>query len=623
MMSQLSKNDGLPAPASDYPYNKDSHLDLLDESAVRNAHDITGGAGLPTPESSAHSPADTDMTSTAAPNRAVRYRKISRELHALLPSAELRRVLAYESPGALLALNGFYTHADLSAGKAEPLSALADENYPASTCHPAIIAKRLLQYTLCLQLLPQNRLATLDLGDRLPCQVVSSWVSATYNLVTSADDLVGSLEGLECLILQVWFHGDAGHLRKAWMASRRALGMGQLLGLGRPRPAVRSVGSRYPADPNVLWYKTNCCDRYHSLILGLPAGSRNNTFANEGLMEGDNELDKMNKKYAVLAGRIADRQDMYDLHSQESYAATQSIDAEMEATARLVPDLWWEVPQVNSPTHQAPDEAFLKNGALRLQIRHYTLLVLLHLPFIVRENSSQLRRYEYNRKTCLHAARCILERFLAFRKNYVIYMAGRHVDYAALIAAMALCLGYLGVAPGLEREADARLIDETLAGFKALADLKREKLSQESYETIERLSGILKGSIDQAGLAFNVPMLGTVNIAQNPQEGAGQASDRSIAPRPVEIDSSNPTLSEGFLGGLDGEFSFECAPVSLSFDTGMPMQLDQGTESLTGHSSGDFSWSPNSWLDVSLDPDDWALQGVDTSFWSMLNQSMN
>jgi hypothetical protein len=290
----------------------------------------------------------------------------------------------------------------------------------------------------------------------------------------------------------------------------------------------------------------------------------------------------------------------------------------MEATARLVPEIWWEIPQVTLPTHQTPEEVFLKNATLRLQVRHYTLLVLLHLPFIVRENGSQLRRYEYNRKTCLHAARCILERFLAFRKDYVIYMAGRHVDYAALIAAMALCLGYLGVVTGLEREADARLIDETLAGFKALADLKREKLSQESYETIKRLSGILKGSIDQSGVAFNVPMLGTVNIAQNPQEWAG-----STGTRPIAIGSSDPTLGDGFLGGLERGFSFECAPMSLSFDTGMSMQPDQGTGSLTGHSSGDVSWSPNSWLDVSLDPDDWALQGVDTSFWSMLNQSMH
>lgn len=620
-MSQLSKNDLPTQPSSEYTYHKDTQLDLLDESAVKNAHEVTGGAGLPTPEPSAHSPAD--PISAASSTRAIRYRKISRELHALLPPKELRQVLAYESPGALIVLNGFHNNDEVLAGRAEPTSALADDNYPAATCHPAVLAKRLLQYTICLQLLPQSCLATVDLGGLVPCQAMSKWVSAASDLVTSVDDLVGSLEGLECLILQAWFNGDAGHLRKAWMAGRRALSMAQLMGLGRLNPAVRSVTSRAPANQDVLWYKINCSDRYHSLILGLPAGSMNNNFAHERFSEGDSIFDKMNKEYAVLGGRISERQEIYDLNSQESYAVTQSIDADMETISMIVPESWWLTPDINSTTPKTSEDLMFEHITLRIQVRHYTLMILLHLPFIVRENESQLRRYEYNRKTCLHAARCLLQRFLAFRKDYVIYVAGRHVDYAALIAAMTLCLGYLGVAPGAERQSDTYLVEETLAKFKMLAAQKADRLSQEGLETIQQMLGILKGSVGEGRVALAVPFLGTVNIEPKAliQDATSSLSDVHSAQSMFM--GSDPTLTEGLTGSLGEDLDFNSASLSLSFDTRMPAHQDQLSGAITGQSNGDISWSPPNWFDFSSDPDEWALQGVDTSFWSMLNQSMN
>lgn len=622
MMSRLSKGDKPPQPFVYDPCRKDTDLDLLDQSAVKNAQEITGGAGLHTPEASAHSP--TDVTSSSFSVRATRYRKSSLELHALLPSKELRQILAYESPGAIVALQGFHTHAEVLNGKTETISSLADEDYPQTTCHPAVLAKRLLQYTICLQLLPQSRLATLDLGGRIPCQVLSSWVSAASDLVTSVDDLVGSLEGLECLILQVWFHGDAGHLRKAWMAGRRALGMAQLMGLGRPTPSVRSVSSRFPANPNVLWYKINCCDRYQSLILGLPAGSHNNSFAHERFMKEDNSLDKMSKQYAVLAGRISERQDIFELSSQESYAVTQSIDADMETASRTVPVHWWATPDVNTNADsKSSDQLMSKHTALRIQVRHYTLMILLHLPFIVRESESQLRRYDYNRKTCLHAARCVLQRFLVFRRDYLVYVAGRHVDYAALIASMTLCLGYLGAAPEVGRESDTNLLEETLGKFKLLAAQKGDKLSQESFETIHQMLGILKGNMNQAGVALAVPFLGTVNIGQKTLSPEPNAPYATTGTSQSAFMGSDTAAIEGFQGNFGGEFDFNFAPLSLSFDTGTPSHQDSVTGTLTGHSGGDISWSPSHWFDMSTDPDDWALQGVDTSFWSTLNQSMN
>ncbi len=58
-------------------------------------------------------------------------------------------------------------------------------------------------------------------------------VANVTNLVTSNDDMVGTGEGLQCLILQALWHANAGNIRKAWLSCRRALQFSQLIGLHR------------------------------------------------------------------------------------------------------------------------------------------------------------------------------------------------------------------------------------------------------------------------------------------------------------------------------------------------------------------------------------------------------
>ena len=56
-------------------------------------------------------------------------------------------------------------------------------------------------------------------------------MSAVADSITSDDDISGSIEGLECLLLQELFYIYTGNLRRAWLSIRRGLAFAQLLNL--------------------------------------------------------------------------------------------------------------------------------------------------------------------------------------------------------------------------------------------------------------------------------------------------------------------------------------------------------------------------------------------------------
>ena len=57
------------------------------------------------------------------------------------------------------------------------------------------------------------------------------YVSMVQALVTSDEELVCSIQGLDCLIMQCAYHNNAGQPRRAWLTIRRAMNIGQLMGI--------------------------------------------------------------------------------------------------------------------------------------------------------------------------------------------------------------------------------------------------------------------------------------------------------------------------------------------------------------------------------------------------------
>ncbi|KPM44535.1 hypothetical protein AK830_g1991 [Neonectria ditissima] len=549
--------------------------------------------------------------------RAAKYHSISRTLHGLLPAQQTLYAISQQSPGAKYVLAAFYSQQDQLDGKPAPISALAQ--VPRPTSHPALLAKRLLQLAICLQQMPPFFDGS-GLGlAKPPGETMEEWVAAAGRLVTSDDDLVGCLEGLECLVLQSFYQSDAGHLRKSWMTSRRALNMAQLMGIDRK--ATRTIRSCDPEfdvarqpSPAVLWFRINCSDRYLSLILGLPVGSRDDSAMTAADDDPDNPeppSDKLGKVYSVIAGKISDRN---NLAGAEAYAMTQELDMELEKAAKLMTDLWWKPPDM-AMCCASSDHCVDDMSASKIQVRHFSLLILLHLPYLLQDPGQ--RRYEYNRVMCMQASRDVLVRFLEYRGTFTQAISGRHVDYSALIAAMSLLLGYLGPPlPGHDalRAQDRAMTETVQQKMHDMGALNNDRLCLESAETIRQLLPIVQGSSSSPGsreertVHLNIPFLGTVNIHPPPTPPPS-----TLLPSTGSTPATHAADAAIMSGAPSSLPAFENTSVHCPY-----ISMDGDVHSACPGETADFT----QWPCFTADLEDWALQGVDTTYWSMLNSSI-
>mgnify|MGYP001578396817 CR=1 FL=1 len=117
--------------------------------------------------------------------------------------------------------------------------------------HPAAIARFLLALCLCVQQSSEgSKLKALEMS--APYAWMEKCVTTITNIVTSDDELIGTLDGLECLILTGGFQINVGNLRRAWLSFRRALNIAQLMGLHRS-PANKSKRDRAtPLSPEEI-----------------------------------------------------------------------------------------------------------------------------------------------------------------------------------------------------------------------------------------------------------------------------------------------------------------------------------------------------------------------------------
>ncbi|KAK7746258.1 hypothetical protein SLS53_002217 [Cytospora paraplurivora] len=526
-------------------------------------------------------------------------------LRSVIPSQSALDAIIAASPGAHYVAAVCYNDAERQSGKAESKESIAI--IPPMSSHPLLLAKRALQVLICVQKLPP----VFDwdaLGVKCNKQDLMLRLENTALLVTSNDDLVGYAEGVECLLLQAYHHANSGSLRKAWITLRRAISLAQVMGIDRGHSAAfRScdphLNPSHRPSAQVLWYRLICLDRYLSLLLGLPVGSQGDSFAPGEALETDTPAERLEKAHTALSGRILERnrsqqqQETQPMHQLPDYAVTQRLDLELEAAAKDLPPDWWDEPRLDSfASQEVPCEA---TARIVLQIHHYTLLILLHIQYMLRDPSSP--RYDYSKMTCMASARRLLTRFITFRSQYVSACSCRKVDYAGLIAAMTLCLAYL-VKRERERweriREDAELIESTRQRMEHVAGLTGDRLNSEMAGTIESLTSIINRAAADASsgtgrpadanqLQFNVPYLGSITI-------------KLAGPRAPDAGSMVPAL-----GSMD---SLEVP----SLPAGLMHLAPYDDQAPFGSGTGVIP-------DLMADGEAWALQGVDSAYWSLFD----
>lgn len=411
----------------------------------------------------------------------------SPESHSARPSPlhnrdgyeELSRVLTGTWPSQhdmdCILSAGLSTHLHLHSDICTPYSKTIEQSTPSPheilqrpqpNSHPVLIARKLLLLGTLLQGLVPSSTQRLAKQGVFCHDIMSRVVDSATRLVTTDDDLVRSIEGIECIMIEAMHHNYAGNLRRSWMAVRRAITVAQMMALhrGLDTPTARFLTPEMQAafDGHQICFRLVDMDCYLSLMLGLPPASFSYSFATPMALERCRPIDRMQRIRCVLGVRIlqrngSDMSEMYD------------IDKRLQEAADEVSPQWWLMPNLSASDYL--------HDSIRLmdQLVHYQLLIRLHLPYILR--SSHDDKYLHSTMTATTASRETLARFIAFRTSIATQVYCRGTDFVAFIATIVLCLVHIDSRQNSNpnviahsRPSDRGMMERTLQVIECRAD---------------------------------------------------------------------------------------------------------------------------------------------------------
>lgn len=269
--------------------------------------------------------------------------------------------------------------------------------------------------------------------------IMARAVETAHSCVTCNDDILESIEGIECLMIESMYQSNAGNLRSAWHLIRRAMLIAQMMGLHRGNrfQSLRflDVDTRTRVYPEFMWFRLIQMNRYLSLMLGMLQGTPNNSFADCQLLKGCTPTERMQRMDCVAAGYILQRNEagLYDA------ATTCMIDQLLQESAMSLPASWW-LPVVPDLESKVGEEMETLEKILRTmdQLTHYHLVAQLHLPYLIRSHADP--GYNHSKNTAIDASREVLVRFISLRGANSFTSFCRGINFLALIACTTLCI---------------------------------------------------------------------------------------------------------------------------------------------------------------------------------------
>ncbi|KAF2672198.1 hypothetical protein BT63DRAFT_422706 [Microthyrium microscopicum] len=420
---------------------------------------------------------------------------LSGHLHSIFPRlSTIDQIIRYSGPLKLAVHVLYLTKKQYSASNNKS-SDREEQTITLSspTDHPIKFARKLIQLALCLQQLNAAsvaELSRLQLGGPVH-DIMRHYANAVSRYVTSQDDLVNCLEGLEVLMLEALFKLNEGSTRAAWLLFRRCIAIAQMLGY----PNSRSLPEQR------LWFCFILADRTLSLMLGLPFVVVDDEFVNERLIVVSSPAQKLDCWHVLIMGRIIARNLRIQRRRRspqnqggqtngiEEYQETQSIDAELKKVARLVPSSWWNYKDLDNSLSEV--EMAERTAIILAQMHHHFLVVILHQTYLLWDAATY--NETYCKSAVLYASREMLSRFLALRKFHV-GPTYRGLDNKALISSITLLVVHLqghefGAANMFEhqRPRDLALIDQIIKSLEKISVLYNDKSSKSYAQMLKEL----------------------------------------------------------------------------------------------------------------------------------------
>jgi hypothetical protein len=531
---------------------------------------------------------------------------------------------------------------------------------PSPSSHPVLIARHMSRIATFLQHLHTNLLgATEGMPESLPA-LMERLARTAINLVTTKDEFCGSIEGLECVMMERMYYHNGGNLRRSWIANRRAMAIAQMMNLqqSQSRAKYKVLEHKTKAYPQFMWFRIISLDRNLCLMLGLTQGSFDHSMATGTAFPDDIPMGRLERMHCALASRILER-NVSDPCAND-FALTQNLDLELQKAGRTMPSKWWLMPNLDNVTDNR-QALVLDMGRLFNQLYHYNLLNQLHLPYMLR--SSPERKSKYSKMTCVNASREVLLRFIIFRGYNRNKFCCRTVDFFALIAAITLLLAHLDSHRFSQTSnllahqylSDRAMIEQAQVNMEQISRFNGDTLSAQSADLLHKLlaidsetaggvstesvsvqtpeSEILQSSRNDNGVVrVQIPYFGIVKISRQGIFSREIANAQPLLsndqPHAPVIGMHNTSSSEATVRNLGSDrFDGNAFPTSMneagynSVDgvNGLPAQLtsqyqDYGSDSLLQNYQDP---GLTAWLD------DWAFQGVDMAFFNSIMRGLD
>lgn len=295
---------------------------------------------------------------------------------------------------------------------------------------------------LCLLIMIQERSHSLHNSHELTGAVSDNnhALEIINETVLNDDELAGTIDGVECMILRSKYELNAGRIRKAWLTFRRGISLAQLSGLHK-RPMNPLDDPNLTRRRDSLWKALYSGDRFLSLMLGVPYGpseihsdiGRDSEAYAKGIRTQDTGIHYFHR-LANVVGCIIDRNQQ--LPSNNMLPLTLKIEAEMMELAASMTSDWWES---GLEPVTAADRMY---DQLMPQFWHHQARSLLHLPYMLKAATD--RRFEYNKIAAVESAREMIVRYRVMRPALGFgSLICKMIDFQVFTAAMILVLNLL------------------------------------------------------------------------------------------------------------------------------------------------------------------------------------
>ncbi|KAL6921065.1 hypothetical protein FSST1_005091 [Fusarium sambucinum] len=319
---------------------------------------------------------------------------------------------------------------DRNSGLPSPTNLL---RLPPRGSHPVLVARKMLVLATYLQGVPIASERYLDKLSLNYETIMARLVKVAHDKVTCNDDLVSSLEGIECIMLQGLYANYKGDLRRSWLAARRAVMIAQMMGLSK---GVVPFSFRDVAvDVNDLWFRLINFDRYLCLMLGLPQSSPDEPIPHVGELESYPSNRKLQSLCSIACGKLLNRKpsEIYD------QTITKEVDKILRDACTSMPAQWWVMPTLAS--HLELPDRIRETSRFNDHFMQYHLLLQLHMPYLLIEGGKE--NCGYHKLTAITASREILTRFVSVRSMPQTKTHCRGTDLIAFMASTALTLGHI------------------------------------------------------------------------------------------------------------------------------------------------------------------------------------